>query len=90
MVSNDDFDGKATNLNYLYLQTNFEQKFLKPAIVARRVVVTLLLFWFEFLWISLYFYESRSLNDFQMIFALLDGRKLSRIKAAFLKINSFI
>ena len=33
MVSNDDFDGKATNLNYFYLHINFEQKYLKPAIV---------------------------------------------------------
>ena len=35
MVSNDDFDGKATNLNYFYLHINFEQKYLKPAIVPR-------------------------------------------------------
>ena len=33
MVSNDDFDGKATNLNCLYLHIDFEQKYLKPAIV---------------------------------------------------------
>ena len=36
MVSNDDFDGKATNLNYFYLHINFEQKYLKPAIVANK------------------------------------------------------
>ena len=35
MVSNDNFDGKATNLNYFYLHINFEQKYLKPAIVYR-------------------------------------------------------
>ena len=34
MVSNDDFDGKATNLNCFYLHINFEQKYLKPAIVS--------------------------------------------------------
>ena len=33
MVSNDDFDGKATNLNCFYLHINFEQKYPKPAIV---------------------------------------------------------
>ena len=33
MVSNDDFDGKASNLNYFYLHINFEQKNPKPAIV---------------------------------------------------------
>ena len=33
MVSNDDFDGKATNLNCVYLHINFEQKYPKPAIV---------------------------------------------------------
>ena len=33
MVSNDDFDGKATHLNCSYLHINFEQKYLKPAIV---------------------------------------------------------
>ena len=35
MVSNDDFDGKATHLNCFYLQINFEQKYPKPAIVIR-------------------------------------------------------
>ena len=34
MVSNDDFDGKATNLNCFYLHINFEQKYPKPAIVC--------------------------------------------------------
>ena len=34
MVSNDDFDGNATHLNCFYLHINFEQKYLKPAIVA--------------------------------------------------------
>jgi hypothetical protein len=33
MVSNDDFDGKATHLNCFYLHKNFEQKYLKHAIV---------------------------------------------------------
>ena len=33
MVSNDDFDGKATHLNCFYLHDNFEQKYPKPAIV---------------------------------------------------------
>ena len=33
MVSNDDFDGKATNLNCFYLHINFEQKYPKPAVV---------------------------------------------------------
>ena len=36
MVSNDDFDGKATNLNCFYLHINFEQKYPKPAIVVIR------------------------------------------------------
>ena len=34
MVSNDDFDGKATHLNCFYLHINFEQKYPKSAIVA--------------------------------------------------------
>ena len=34
MVSNDDFDGKATHLNCFYLHINFEQKYPKPAIVC--------------------------------------------------------
>ena len=34
MVSNDGLDGKATNSNCFYLHINFEQKFLKPAIVT--------------------------------------------------------
>ena len=33
MVSNDDFDGKATHLNCFYLHINFEQKYPKPTIV---------------------------------------------------------
>ena len=33
MVSNNDFDGKATHLNCFYLYINFEQKYPKPAIV---------------------------------------------------------
>ena len=33
MVSNDDFDGKATHLNCFYLHINFEQKYPKLAIV---------------------------------------------------------
>ena len=36
MVSNDDFDGKATHLNCFYLHINFEQIYPKPAIVAPR------------------------------------------------------
>ena len=36
MVSNDDFDGKATHFNCFYLQINFEQKYPKPAIVQGR------------------------------------------------------
>jgi hypothetical protein len=32
MVSNDDFDGKATHLNCFYLHINFEQKYPKAAI----------------------------------------------------------
>ena len=39
MVSNDDFDGKATNLNYFYLHINFEQKYLKPAIVKSGLIL---------------------------------------------------
>ena len=31
MVSYDDFDGKATHLNCLYLHINFEQKYPEPA-----------------------------------------------------------
>jgi len=38
MVSNDDFDGKATHFNYFYLQINFEQKYPKPAIVGKKCV----------------------------------------------------
>ena len=38
MVSNDDFDGKATHLNCFYLHINFEQKYPKPAIMARAAV----------------------------------------------------
>ena len=38
MVSNDDFDGKATNLNCFYLHINFEQKYSKPAILRVSVV----------------------------------------------------
>ena len=34
MVSNDDFGGKAT---HFYLHINFEQKYPKPAIVARLI-----------------------------------------------------
>ena len=34
MVSSDDFDGKATNLNGFYQHINFEQKNPKPAIVS--------------------------------------------------------
>ena len=33
MISNDDFDGKATYLNCFYLHINFEQKYPKPAIM---------------------------------------------------------
>ena len=33
MVANDDFDGKATHLNFFYMHMNFEQKYPKPAIV---------------------------------------------------------
>ena len=35
MVSNDDFDGKATHLNCFYLHINFEQKYPKLAIVEQ-------------------------------------------------------
>ena len=37
MVSSDDFDGKATNLNGFYLHINFEQKSPKPAIVPNHM-----------------------------------------------------
>ena len=36
MVSNVDFDGKATNLNLFYLHINFGQKYIKTAIVKMR------------------------------------------------------
>ena len=42
MVSNDDFDGKATHLNCFYLHINFEQKYSKPAIVCCRHNIHLL------------------------------------------------
>ena len=42
MVSNDDFDGKATHLNCFYLHINFEQKYPKPAIVYIVAAVYLL------------------------------------------------
>ena len=35
MVSKDDFDSKATNLNFFNLHINFEQKYPKLAIVHR-------------------------------------------------------
>ena len=35
MVSNDDFNGKATHLNCFYMHINSEQKYPKPAIVTR-------------------------------------------------------
>ena len=35
MVSNDDFDGKATHLNCFYLHINFEQKYPELAIGGR-------------------------------------------------------
>jgi hypothetical protein len=38
MVSNDDFDGKATHLNCFYLHINFEQKYPKLAIVTGYIV----------------------------------------------------
>ena len=38
MVSNDYFDGKATHSNCFYLHINFEQKYPKPAIMARAAV----------------------------------------------------
>ena len=38
MVSNDDFDGKATHLNCFYLHINFEQKYPKPAMVLLRKI----------------------------------------------------
>ena len=47
MVSNDDFDGKATHLNCFYLHINFEQKYPKPAIVNLQMSInyeTLLIF----------------------------------------------
>ena len=44
MVSNDGFDGKATNLSSFYLHIDFEQKYPKPAIV--------LLNWFELVYES--------------------------------------
>ena len=34
MISNDDFDGKATNLNCFYVHINYEQKYPKPAVAA--------------------------------------------------------
>ena len=39
MVSNDDFDGKATHLNCFYLHINFEQKYPKPAIVRVQNII---------------------------------------------------
>jgi hypothetical protein len=39
MVSNDDFDGKETNLSCFYLHINFEQKYPKPAIVVGCLVM---------------------------------------------------
>ena len=48
MVSNDDFDGKSTNLNYFYLHTNFEQKYLKPAIVKYGIFLNYLVQYFYF------------------------------------------
>ena len=36
MVSNDDFDSKATHLNRFYLHIDFEQKYPKLAIVKNR------------------------------------------------------
>ncbi len=33
MDANDGFDGKPTSLNCFYMHTNFEQKYLKLAIV---------------------------------------------------------
>ena len=33
MDTNDDFYGKEPNLNFFYMQTNFEQKYPKTAIV---------------------------------------------------------
>ena len=40
MVSNDDFDGKATHLICFYMHINFEQKYHKPAIVVQSRNVT--------------------------------------------------
>ena len=34
MISNDDFDGKATHFNFFYMHINFEQKHPKPTIVT--------------------------------------------------------
>ena len=47
MVSNDDFDGKATHLNCFYLHINFEQKYLKLAIVVPKVQASNPLFYFQ-------------------------------------------
>ena len=34
MVANDDFDGKATHLNFFYMHMIFEQKYPKSALVV--------------------------------------------------------
>ena len=34
MVSNDDFDGKATHLNCFYMHINFEQKY--PIVIGEK------------------------------------------------------
>ena len=51
MVSNDDFDGKATHLNCFYLHINFEQKYPKLAIVSYKNHLNLKTFiiW-DFIW----------------------------------------
>ena len=43
MVSNDDFDGKATHLICFYMHINFEQKYHKPAIVHSQQTQILIL-----------------------------------------------
>ena len=49
MVSNDDFDGKATHLNCFYLHINFEQKYPKPAIVrvSKMAIIFFFLKWMK-------------------------------------------
>ena len=59
MVSSDDFDDKATNLNGFYLHINFEQKSPKPAIVILRNLAKK---WQ--IWNSMHFYNRKTTIQF--------------------------